>query len=265
MPFTDYTDFLDRGVNTFSGAINLTRLQSSTLCLEFSRDQSRINIHNVYYNYFQQTSGLGGLAIDYSSRFVDQTTDDHPIQPIQPSLPNSNIFDMSGNYVNSSLFSNLSFNSPASNGPNYDLSGNYISFNGSATTATTATATSTSNSYGRTGPSRNNMYDNIYVTPIGTPTRNYINTMPIPDLEYPVPNGNIVYRLINPERNICYITHDTIPRDQNYMTCSNCQNHFIEGAIKQWLGQRAGSLRNCPTCREVWTNYTVYINRNELD
>ena len=232
MPFTDYADFLDRGVNTFSGSINLTRLQSSTLCLEFSRDQPRINIHNVYYNYFRQTNGLGGLAIDYSSRFVAQTTDEHPIQPIQPILPNANIFDMSGNYVNSSLFSNSSFNSPASvttsNGSTYDLSGNYI-------------------------------------TPIGTPTRNYINTMPIPDLEYPVPNGNIVYRLINIDRNICYITHDTIAVDQNYMTCSNCQNHFIEGAIKQWLGQRSGSLRNCPTCRELWTNYTVYINRNELD
>ena len=33
MPFNDHNDFLDRGANTFSGAINLSQLQNSTLCL----------------------------------------------------------------------------------------------------------------------------------------------------------------------------------------------------------------------------------------
>jgi hypothetical protein len=247
MPFTDHTDFLDRGTNTFSGAINLTQLQSSILCLEFSADQPRIVVHNVYFNYFRQTNGLAGLTIDYSSPFIEQTTLDHPIQPIQPIQFNSNIFDMSGNYVNNAIFSNP--NSSANSSSTSSNRNNNISRNTSGATYAEVA------SHGRTGPS-----NIIY-------TENYINNIPLPviNIEYPIPNGIIAHQLINPDRNICYITHEVIDVNQNYMTCSECNNHFMETAIKQWLRQRVGSLRNCPTCREVWTNYTVYINRDELN
>jgi hypothetical protein len=261
MPFTDHTDFLDRGTNTFSGAINLTQLQSSILCLEFSADQTRIVVHNVYFNYFRQTNGLAGLAIDYSSTFIEQTTQEHPIQPIQPIQFNSNIFDMSGNYVNNSIFSNPNFstNSSASSNRNNNI---YRNTSG-ATYAEVASHGRTDHGrtdHGRTGPS-NIIYTENYINNIPVPVLN----VPVINIEYPIPNGIIAHQLINPDRNICYITHEVIEVNQNYMTCSECHNHFMETAIKQWLRQRIGSLRNCPTCREVWTNYTVYINREELN
>jgi hypothetical protein len=83
---------------------------------------------------------------------------------------------------------------------------------------------------------------------------------------YHIPNGSIHYRIINSDRITCNITHDDIITYQRYMTCSNCENNYVEGAIKIWLSQRTGNLRTCPTCREVWTNFDVYINsNNELD
>jgi hypothetical protein len=216
MPFTDHTDFLDRGAITYSGSINLTRLQSSTLCLCFSEDQSRIIIHNVYFNFFRQTNGLGGLCINNRPAFVEQTTNEHPIQPIQSNPFSASMIDMSGNQISAST----------------------------ASTASTA-------SYNLTVPGITNNYINNIIRP------------DISDIEYPIPNGIITNQLINADREVCYITHDTIGINQNYMTCSDCQHNFIETAIKQWLRQRVGNLRNCPTCREVWTNYTVYINREE--
>ena len=44
------------------------------------------------------------------------------------------------------------------------------------------------------------------------------------------------------------------------MTCPNCVKNFSEVAIKRWLRRRTGNLRNCPTCRVVWTNFNVYVN-----
>jgi hypothetical protein len=154
---------------------------------------------------------------------------------------------MSGNYVNNAIFSNP--NSSANSSSTSSNRNNNISRNTSGATYAEVA------SHGRTGPS-----NIIY-------TENYINNIPLPviNIEYPIPNGIIAHQLINPDRNICYITHEVIDVNQNYMTCSECNNHFMETAIKQWLRQRVGSLRNCPTCREVWTNYTVYINRDELN
>ena len=49
------------------------------------------------------------------------------------------------------------------------------------------------------------------------------------------------------------------------MTCSSCNNNFSETSIKQWLSQHIGNRRTCPTCREVWINFDVYINELLLD
>ena len=222
-PFNDCHDFQDRGANTFAGSINLSRLQNSTLCLQFSRDQSEIVIHNVYFNYFRQANGLGGLHIDNVPSFINSTTDDHPNHAIIGVLPNTSLLDMSGNYIVNDRIRHIYSNTPSFN-YNIPVTGNYIN-------ALTS---------GLTGPGS-----------YGTSTNNH-----------PIPNGILISRSIHTDRITCNITHEDIGVDQRYMTCTNCENNYLEPAIKQWLRQRTGNLRTCPTCREVWTNFDIYININ---
>lgn len=93
-------------------------------------------------------------------------------------------------------------------------------------------------------------------------------TVTVEEPGYFIPAGHQIYQLINPQRNICNISHDEIGPGHFYMCCANCNNHFLESSLKQWLRQRSGSSRTCPMCREVWTNYNIYLNQhnaNELD
>lgn len=246
MPFNEVQDFQNRNSNTFSGYINLSRLQNSTLCLQFSANQSKVVIHNVYFNYFRQSGGLGGLYVDNRPSFIENTTESHPIQPIISSLPSASLLDMSGNYIQSA--SSMYYNPII-----IDMSFNYIYNNlitpvYSRTTSTIRTGSSeTTGTVGLTGPPNPSYYFN--------------NNVPV----YSIPNGNIIYCVINSDRNTCNITHEDILIDQRYMTCSNCENNYSETAIKQWLSQHTGNARTCPTCREVWTNFNVYINQDELN
>jgi hypothetical protein len=275
MPFNDQTDFLDRGINTFSGSINLSRLENSILSFQFSRDQSQIVIHNVYYNYLQQANGLGGLRIDYIPTFIENSISNHPIRSIVGTPPNPGLFDMSGNYIttasrNPGLF-DMSGNyiTRASRNPSLiDMSGNYI-------INTNSYNYLYSSSHGRTGPYNIGNYINGYGgsshhmgSSGAAPARPSSATGSITVLNtgetvinYAVPSGSFIFQVINPERNICNITHDEILVDQQYMTCSNCNIHFLESALKCWLRQRSPNTRTCPTCRELWTNFNIYINR----
>jgi hypothetical protein len=79
--------------------------------------------------------------------------------------------------------------------------------------------------------------------------------------ENPIPEGQIINHPIDPERNTCSILHEEIIALQRYMTCSLCFSNFNEIALKQWLRHRTGNRRSCPSCREPWTNYNIYINR----
>jgi hypothetical protein len=233
-PFNDCFDFQDKGTNTFAGAINLSRLQNSTLCLQFSRDQSKIVIHNVYFNYFRQAGGLSVLCIDYIPNFITSTTDDHPIQSIVGMAPNAELIDLSGNYIINDrirhIYSNTTSFFNHVTPVNGQVSGNYINALRS----------------GFTGPGPDYPVINNNST---------INN-------HTIPNGLLRYRSINPDRITCNITHEDIGVDIRYMTCTNCENNFLESAIKQWLRQHAGNSRTCPTCREVWTNFDIYINQN---
>ena len=74
IPISDHMDFKEKSTNTYVGAINLSRLQNSTMRLQFSTDQAKVVIHNVYANSFRQVQGLGGLAIDYRPAFIETTT-----------------------------------------------------------------------------------------------------------------------------------------------------------------------------------------------
>ena len=214
MPFNDNDTYNERNLGSFDGSINLSRLESSTLCLQFQTRQHKVVIHNVYFNQLRQTNGLANLVAGHIPNFTTTLTSQHPIVPIVGTLPNSSMFDMSGNYIgnyimNNSMIPTSSYSSaghPGSNNPN-----NYISA-------------------GQTGP--NNLI-------------------------------NVIYRPINAERSLCYISHEEILLNQHYMTCDGCLHNFKELSIKQWLEQNTGSRRTCPTCREVWTNYNIYVNAIE--
>lgn len=221
MPFNDYTNFEEIGYHTFSGAINLSGLENSTVCLTFFSPQTKIVIHNVYLNNLRCQHGLGGLHINHIPGFIESSTIHHPIVPIFGTPPNTSMLDMSGNYINNNIIRTNYINSPYTN--------LVASINGRIR------GTYTANNAGATGP-------------------------PEHTVEYPIPTGYIIYLVIDPNRSTCNISHDEIIGDQRYMTCSSCSNHFLETAIKQWLRNRSGSQRTCPTCREVWTNFDVYIN-----
>ena len=69
----------------------------------------------------------------------------------------------------------------------------------------------------------------------------------------------------NEERNICHISQLPIEENERYMLCSKCLNCYNENGLIEWF-QRLNNnnqLRSCPTCREIWSDYNVYINSTE--
>lgn len=219
MPFNETTNFLDNNVNAFAGSINLSRLQSSSIFLQFSSDQNKFTIHNIYSNYFCYRNGVGRLYIDDRPIFINAPANFPPL--VEPINNSSTLLDMSGNYILSSRTAHHVTS---------------ITVTNNSVFAETGTVGTVSNTEGT-----------------------------VEDPEYFIPTGRQIYQLINPERNICNISHDEIVRGRLYMTCSNCNNSFLESNLKQWLRRRSSNIRTCPTCREIWTNYNIYFNVNELE
>jgi len=201
MPFNEITNFLDKNVIAFVGSINLSQLQSSSMSLHFSNDQSKFTVHNIYSNYFCHRDGVGALYLDGRPVFINRLANFLPL--VGPIDNNPTLLDISGNYI---------------------LSG--------------------------TG------YSNT-----GTVTVEEEDEEP----GYYIPAGQQIYQLINPQRNICNISHDEIVAGRTYMSCTNCRNHFLESSLKRWLRRRLGSSRTCPMCREIWTNYNIYINSHNVN
>jgi hypothetical protein len=117
-------------------------------------------------------------------------------------------------------------------------------------------------SYGFTGPSSyiyagNNRTTGNYMT---TSEYGHTSASNYETSNTTIPVGQTIYYRIDPQRNTCNILHEEIIEDQRYMMCTACNANFNETAIKQWLQHRTGTRRTCPTCREVWTNYNIYIN-----
>ena len=217
MPFNEITNFLDKNIVAFAGSINLSQLQSSSMSLHFSNDQTKFTVHNIYSNYFCHRDGVGALHLDGRPAFINMSVTSLP--SVGPLNNSPTLLDMSGNYV---------------------LRNNYnTEFSGTVNTGTVNTGTV------NTG------------TVTGEVT---VDEEP----GYYIPAGQQIYQLINPQRNICNISHDEIVEGRTYMSCSNCRNHFLEHSLKRWLRRRLGSSRTCPMCREIWTNYNVYINVNRL-
>lgn len=56
----------------------------------------------------------------------------------------------------------------------------------------------------------------------------------------------------------CPIEHLEIEQGEKYMKCTTCKKNFKEESIKKWLEMKIPS--NCPHCRVIWQDNTVYIN-----
>jgi hypothetical protein len=212
MPFNEMPNFLDKNVFAFAGSINLSQLQSSSMSLHFSNDQTKFTVHNIYSNYFRHRDGVGALYLDGRPIFIDMLANFLP--SVGPLDNNPTLVNMSGNYFlcNTGTIVNTGLNN----------------------------------------------------------TGTVVNTEGIVegDTGYYIPTGQQIYQLITTQRNLCNISHDEIEIGHSYMTCSNCSNHFSETTLKQWLRRHIGISRTCPTCREIWTNYNIYLNCrnvNELD
>jgi hypothetical protein len=73
--------------------------------------------------------------------------------------------------------------------------------------------------------------------------------------------SQLLHRVINDlEINICPITHDPIETNERYMLCNQCQKCYNEFAIIQWFHILYHNSKTCPSCRQIWQDYNVYIN-----
>jgi hypothetical protein len=72
-----------------------------------------------------------------------------------------------------------------------------------------------------------------------------------------------LHRLIEDEdRNMCPITQNPIGTGERYMLCSACLNCYNEMSLIEWFQSLNNNNRSrtCPTCREIWRDYNVYIH-----
>jgi hypothetical protein len=149
---------------------------------------------------------------------------------------------------------NLTFKTPTNSIKIYLLKANKFCRRNYYTPISTNYGYTGVSNFGHTGPSN---YNNNY-----TSSSNYGLTGPFSseNNNSTLPVGQTIFHPIDPERNTCSILHEVIMESQRYMMCALCNSNFNENAIRQWLQNRSGNRRTCPTCREVWTNYNVYIN-----
>jgi hypothetical protein len=72
--------------------------------------------------------------------------------------------------------------------------------------------------------------------------------------------------IVDEDRNICPIRQTPIQDGERYMLCNGCQNCYNEYDIIQWFIRQnnINMERTCPTCRQIWSDYNVYIHSIHL-
>jgi len=78
--------------------------------------------------------------------------------------------------------------------------------------------------------------------------------------------SQVLHRIIeDEERNTCPISQLPIQVDERYMLCTGCVNCYNERDLIQWFQNQTAYNRpnTCPSCRERWRDYNVYINGAE--
>ena len=234
------------GINVFSGKLKGIFIESLDIANQLTEIQCFIN--NNLHRYYDE------FLIRNKTVKINDNLIYFPFNPeflYTERLFNS--FDGSLNLSNDQNFIiNLIFNTPTNFVKIYLLKGDvfkrrlyYIN--------------NSYNNYGHTGSYEyNSNYNNNFLNNSNngnngnTSSSNYNLTI--------LPLGQTIYLPIDQERNICHILHEQIIFLQRYMKCSACNTNFNETAIKQWLQHRTGTRRTCPSCREVWTNFNIYVN-----
>jgi len=66
------------------------------------------------------------------------------------------------------------------------------------------------------------------------------------------------------DHSVCPIRQTQIQSNEKYMLCNNCSHCYNEYDIIQWFQTKyvQNVDRTCPTCRQVWSDFNVYINSN---
>lgn len=63
-------------------------------------------------------------------------------------------------------------------------------------------------------------------------------------------------RILNPERNMCPISYETITGD--FCECDQCHHAFAAAAFQTYVYTRLGLALTCPICRSSWSNQDIY-------
>lgn len=108
--------------------------------------------------------------------------------------------------------------------------------------------------------------ENIYFYGLGSNILKYMSGMAGFLFFYshiPVQTQNPINKIIeDTDKLFCAISHDIISENDRYMNCINCHNNFHETVLNQWLTLRL-PFSTCPTCRIVWSDFKIYINKND--
>lgn len=72
-------------------------------------------------------------------------------------------------------------------------------------------------------------------------------------------SNNIHKQITDNNKLFCCITHGTISDNILYMSCSECHNNFYANALTDWF-QHNKKTKTCPTCRNEWRDFNMYIN-----
>jgi hypothetical protein len=108
-------------------------------------------------------------------------------------------------------------------------------------------------------------YRNLHMSIDGPIFDASLNDVPLHAVSYV---SQTLHRLIEDEdRNSCPITQISIGAGERYMLCEGCKNCYNEMSVIQWFQSLNNNnrQRTCPTCREIWRDYNVYINSIELN
>ncbi len=65
--------------------------------------------------------------------------------------------------------------------------------------------------------------------------------------------------ILDKERMVCPIEYTNINIDDKYLHCSKCNHNFCNDSITKWLNIN----KSCPMCRNKWSDYTIYINKED--
>ena len=198
MPFNSDITYDTINQNSYTGSINIDRIDNSFLNLKFSSVKNQVYIYALTNNFYNQRNGSGFITFLYPLQNITQDFSYHTLTPIE---------DLLRPYRNSMFYHEILQDGPEFemhlNDAYTDASGNYIS--------------------------------------------------------------QVLNRLIeDEERNTCPISQLQIQQGERYMLCAGCLNCYNEMDLIQWFQNQNGHNRvpSCPTCREPWRDFNVYINSN---